>query len=187
MIQITNLPRQVVGEISSFYNSNGVEAGSGALALYFQRSYAGSQQQAGRFFRTISRRRARSSPAPARALFWRTRTVSCPSWIRPCQPTKASAPTRPRRRCSVPNVRSALFQTCDQRLRQRNKHPGLVVALELGPGFLERHLWVPGDVDWQVVLVRHAVLAGHHVLLLDVVEHRFESFEGNADGDDHRA
>src|SRR5215210_947035 len=60
-------------------------------------------------------------------------------------------------------------------------------AFELGPGFFERYLRVPEDVDRQVLLVGHAVLAGDGVRVLDVVEHRFEPFAGDTDGDDDLA
>src|SRR5215212_4486845 len=60
---------------------------------------------------------------------------------------------------------------------------GSVVVLKLRPSFFEWHLRVAADVDGKVVLVRHAVLAPHHVGLFDVAEHVFKGFERDADAD----
>src|SRR5215212_4531899 len=60
---------------------------------------------------------------------------------------------------------------------------GSVVVLKLRPGFFERHLRVAADVDGEVVLVRHAVLAPHRIRLFDVAEHGLEEFGREADAD----
>src|SRR5215204_7039599 len=62
----------------------------------------------------------------------------------------------------------------------------LVVLLELWPGFFEGKLRVPGDVDWQVVLLWHAVLALDSIRLLDAAENLLELLERDARGDHDR-
>src|ERR687889_10160 len=59
----------------------------------------------------------------------------------------------------------------------------LVVLLELRPGFLEGELRVPGDVDRQVVLLWHAVLALDGARLLDAAEDLLEPLKRDAHGD----
>src|SRR5215212_10116053 len=86
-------------------------------------------------------------------------------------PTRANRP----RRTPLPDVFSEAGVA-------RSRGAGLVVVLAARPRFFERQLRVATDVDRQVVLVGHAVVAPHRAGPFDPAEHAFELFTRNAHG-----
>jgi hypothetical protein len=60
-------------------------------------------------------------------------------------------------------------------------------VLDLRPQVLEWRPGIPAGVHRQIVLVRHAVLAPNHSLLLDFTEDRLEILARNSYGDDDLA